>query len=167
MELLLRDVMDGDLPIFFEQQRDPVANHLAAFTAKDLADLEAFHRHWTKIRADESILIKTILYNGQVAGHVTTFERFGEREVSYWIGREFWGRGIATQALTEFLRHVNERPLYARAAKDNIASIRVLQKCGFAIVGEDKGFANARGQEIEEYILTLGAGVNDAVQGGL
>ena len=157
IELLLRDVVDDDLPIFFAHQQDPVANYMAAFTAKDPADLEAFHKHWAKIRADESILIKTILYNGQVAGSVTTFVQFGEREVSYWLGREFWGKGIATQALTEFLRYVDERPLYARAAKDNIASIRVLQKCGFVIVGEDKGFANARGQEIEEYILELSA----------
>ena len=78
------------------------------------------------------------------------------REVGYWIGQEFWGKGIATQALRLFLEKVALRPMYARAAKDNLASIRVLQKCGFTICGESKGYANARGCEIEEVLFILG-----------
>lgn len=97
--------------------------------------------------------MKTIVYNGQVAGHIASFEQFGEREVSYWIGREYWNNGIATKSLEQFLEDFKTRPLYARAAKDNIASIRVLEKSGFQIIGEDKGFSNARGEEIEEHIL--------------
>lgn len=154
----LRKVQDSDRPIFFEQQLDPVANQMAAFTAKDPADEEAFEAHWAKITNDERITIRTILYNGQVAGHIESFERFGQPEVSYWLGRSYWGRGIASRALVLFLEIVAARPLYARAAKDNVASIRVLEKCGFVIAGEDRGFANARGQEIEEYILKLEGG---------
>jgi RimJ/RimL family protein N-acetyltransferase len=86
---------------------------------------------------------------------VLSIEQFGEREVSYWIGKEYWGRGIATKALTLFLEELKVRPLYARAAKDNVASLRVLAKCGFKVVGEDRGYANARGAEIEEYVLKL------------
>jgi RimJ/RimL family protein N-acetyltransferase len=156
-EILLRDVTAGDLPIFFDQQLDSAANHMAAFTAKDPADRDAFMAHWTKILGDDTITTKTILLSGHVAGHVVTFERFGDPEVSYWIGREYWGRGVATKALAEFLDHVQTRPLYARAAKDNIASLRVLEKCGFTISGDDKGFSNARGEDVEEYILKLGA----------
>jgi RimJ/RimL family protein N-acetyltransferase len=111
--------------------------------------------HWARILGDEANINRTILYNGQVAGHVASFEQFGEREVTYWIGKAYWGRGIATDALAELLEEVKIRPVYARAVKDNIASLRVLEKCGFAIVGEDKGFANARGEEVEEYILLL------------
>jgi RimJ/RimL family protein N-acetyltransferase len=96
-------------------------------------------------------------------GHVLSFEQFGEREVSYWIGREYWGQGIATQALAQFLDTLETHPLYARAAKDNIASIRVLEKCGFRISGKDKGFANGRGKEIEEFILKLEA--NESLAG--
>lgn len=77
------------------------------------------------------------------------------REVSYWIGKEYWGKGIATRALSEFLSELTDRPLYARAAKDHLASLRVLEKCRFAIVGEDKGFASARGRETEEFVLEL------------
>jgi RimJ/RimL family protein N-acetyltransferase len=92
-----------------------------------------------------------------VAGHIAHFEQFGEPEVGYWIGKEYWGKGIATQALSEFLKVIKTRPLYARAVKDNMASIRVLEKCGFKIFSEDNGFANARGEVVEEYILKLEA----------
>jgi RimJ/RimL family protein N-acetyltransferase len=149
----LRNATEADLPIFYEQQLDPDARYMAAFTAKDPADRAAFFAHWARLLGDPAILNKTIIVNGQVAGYVASFTRLGEPEVSYWLGREYWGRGIATRALSELLRHVLARPVYARVAKDNLASRRVLEKCGFLISGEDSGFANARGQEIEEFIF--------------
>lgn len=151
----LRAVMEDDLPLFFEQQLDEEANYMAAFTRKDPADREAFMRHWRKILDDETITIRSILFEGQLAGHVLSHAWFGEPEVSYWLGKEFWGRNIATRALAAFLEEIPERPIYAHAAKDNPASLRVLQKCGFTISGEDKGFANARGKEVEEFTLVL------------
>lgn len=151
----LRAVRPSDLDTFFQQQLDPAANHMAAFTAQDPTDQAAFAARWAKIRADETITMRTILFDGAVAGHIGSHGWFGKPEVSYWLGREYWGQGIATQALRLLLTQEKTRPLYARAAKDNIASLRVLEKCGFAICGEDKGFANARGQEIEEYLLRL------------
>jgi RimJ/RimL family protein N-acetyltransferase len=154
----LRDVQKADLPIFFEQQLDPEANHMAAFTTKNPEDKNAFDAHWTKILADETITNKTILFEGQVAGHVSSFIMFGEREVSYWLGKEFWGKGIATAALTKFLEHVKTRPLYARAVKDNLASIRVLEKCGFNISGYNKDFADGRSEEVEEVIMIKESG---------
>src|SRR5687767_1780166 len=136
-DVLLRDVIEDDLPIFFEQQQDPAANRMAAFTAKDPADRVAFTAKWAKILGDESITKRTILFGGQVAGNVSAFVApwSGKLEVTYWIGREFWGKGIATRALAALLRAVKTRPLYARAAKDNIASLRVLEKCAFTIAG--------------------------------
>ena len=155
VKVVLRDVIESDLPVFFEYQQDKDAVYMAAFTAKDPSDNDAFLAHWAKIPGDDNIINKTILYDGQVVGHVASFEMFGEREVTYWIDRAYWGKGIATQALKALLASIEIRPIYARAAQDNKASIRVLEKCGFVIVGEDKGFANARGAEIEEYILKL------------
>lgn len=151
----LRKVEEDDLPLFFEQQLDPAANHMAAFTVKDPSDWQAFMDHWTKITADETIIMRTILFHGQVAGHIECFEQFGQPSVGYWIGREFWGRGVATAALSQFLTVVKARPLYARAVTDNIASQRVLEKCGFKHASQGKGFANARGREVEEYIFEL------------
>ena len=161
-DVRLRDVVDDDLPIFFEQQLDPGANYMAAFTPRDPTDHDAFLAHWARIRADETTTNQTILVDGAVAGNIACFSDFGEPEVGYWLGREFWGRGIATQALAAFLHKVQVRPIHAHAAKDNAASLRVLQKCGFTITGEDKGYSHAREQEVEEYILTLTAENDDA-----
>ena len=154
-QLLLRNVIADDLPIFYEQQLDPEANYMAAFTTKDPADREAFMRHWQKILADEDNTIKTIISAGEVAGSVSSYrdEEMEGPEVTYWLGKSYWGQGIATRALTAFLDMVQVRPIFGRVAKDNHASRRVLEKCGFTICGEGRGYANARGAEIEEFIL--------------
>jgi len=92
----------------------------------------------------------------RVAGNVVSwFEGDGRRVVGYWIGREYWGRGVATKALSEFLGHVETRPLFAHVAKHNIASIRVLEKCGFTISGEDEVHSDAPGDDVEELLLEL------------
>ena len=151
----LREMTADDLPVFFAQQIDPEANRMAAFTRKDPTNREAFFAHWARIQADKAIVMRTILANGQVAGYVLIHGWFGEPEVSYWLGREFWGKGIATQTLEAFLAAAPTRPLAAHVVKDNIASLRVLIKSGFIISAEGKGFSAARGVEVEEYILTL------------
>ena len=152
--LQLRAVIESDLPIFFAYHQDPGALHMAAFTAKDPADWHAFLVHWRRNLAAPTVIIRTILVDGAVAGSVLSYETDGEPEVSYWLGRKFWGRGIATTALARFLAEVSpQRPIFARVAKDNLGSRRVLEKCSFVVIGEDKGFANARSAEIEELIL--------------
>jgi len=154
--VVLREVQDEDLLLFFEHHLDPEANYMAAFTAKDPTDQRAFMEHWTRILGNATSINRTILFEGQVAGSVASYEETaGHPEVTYWLGKPYWGKGIATAALRALLAQVTTRPIYARAAKDNHASLRVLEKCGFSIVGEDRGFANARGQEIEEWLLQL------------
>lgn len=156
--LILRDVAEHDIPTFFEQQLDSTANHMAAFTPEDPTDIDAHRARWIRLLGDDTIRKQTIIVEETVVGHIASFERTGKREVTYWIGREYWGNGIATKALAEFLHQEIGRPLYARAAKDNAASLRVLEKCGFVTRGEEKGFSNARGEEVEEYILMLSTG---------
>jgi RimJ/RimL family protein N-acetyltransferase len=124
----LRDVEPDDLPLFFEHQRDPEAVAMVVFTSRDRA---AFDQHWAKILADETGLIQTVVVDDAVAGNVLSFVRDGKREVGYWLDRAYWGRGVATEALSAFLRLERTRPLYAGVAKHNTGSIRVLQKCGF------------------------------------
>jgi len=126
----------------------------AAFTARDPADWDTFTARWTGILGDETITKKTILFDGHVAGNIVSFEKSGEREVGYWIGRKYWGKGVATRALSTFLGHVKKRPLYAHVAKDNIASNRVLEKCGFKISGEDRGDAKS-GREKRGTIIPM------------
>ncbi len=148
----LREVTQYDLPVFFEHQQDPEAAKMAAFPSRDKG---AFMAHWAKIMKDDKVIRRTILFDGQVAGNIVNFEMFGKWEVGYWIGKEFWGRGIASEALKQLLSEVKTRPLYAHVAKQNIASQRVLQKCRFEIIGEDKWQPNSNGEEVEELILEL------------
>jgi RimJ/RimL family protein N-acetyltransferase len=155
VEVWLRPVEPADLEVFFENQLDPGANHMVAFTLADPADRKAFDAHWRRNMANDAVVTRTILADERVAGHVVCFVMDGKPHVGYWIGREFWGQGVATRALTLFLSEVDVRPIYARAAADNIASIRVLQKCGFVQYGADSGFANARGSDVEEVLLSL------------
>jgi RimJ/RimL family protein N-acetyltransferase len=149
MVVALRNVIESDLPTFFEQQLEPEASAMAAFPARERM---AFMAHWAKILADDRNLIQTILYDGQVAGNVLSFEIAGEREVGYWLGKSFWGQGIATRALMLLLESLATRPLFAHVAKHNHASLRVLQKCGFAICGEALGYSGA-----PEWVLQLAA----------
>lgn len=153
----LRAVEMDDLPIFFEQQLDPEANYMAAFTSKDPTNRDAFMAHWTRNMDNTSNFHQTILYNGRVVGHVLSYphEGVGKPEVSYWLDKACWGQGIATRALAAFLLIMQERPVYARVATGNPASLRVLEKCGFTRIGTNRDFANARGEVIEEFILKL------------
>jgi RimJ/RimL family protein N-acetyltransferase len=152
VEIYLRDVLSSDLPIFYEHQDDQVANRLAVFPAREW---DAFQSHWTRIMADNAIVKQAIIYNGQVAGNMVCFEQSGKREIGYWLGRTYWGKGIATRALAEFLSLVKYRPLYAHVAEHNLGSIRVLDKCGFILVGEDKEFAVVDGVLVKGKILML------------
>jgi RimJ/RimL family protein N-acetyltransferase len=151
-QVLLREVFESDLPIFYEQQLDPVATSTAAFPSRARP---AFDAHWQKILADSRNTIRTILYEDQVAGNILSFELADKREVGYWLGREYWGKGIATRALELFLGLVQTRPLFAHVAQHNLGSLRVLQKCGFEICGEDKIPFGEPGVEVAEWILKL------------
>ncbi|NEC26639.1 GNAT family N-acetyltransferase [Streptomyces sp. SID8111] len=156
MDVSLRPVHDSDLPVFFRQMNDPEALHMAAFTPEDPADREAFEAHWARIRASEQVVVRTVLGDGDVLGSAAVYGEPGEREVTYWIDRAYWGKGIATAALRALLAEVDERPLFARVAADNAASLRVLRTCGFEMSARATGYAPARGAEIEELVLTLG-----------
>ena len=131
--VILREVVDDDLPIFYEDQADPVAWAMADFKSRDR---EAFMAHWARIRTAEQTWIRTIVVDGNVVGHVMCFPRDGVQEIGYWIGRGFWGRGYASAALAQFLPTIPFRPLYAGLAKSNAGSRRVLEKSGFKLAAE-------------------------------
>ena len=155
MQVSLRPVHDSDSVIFFTQQLDRDANWMAAFTVIDPSDRAAYDARWQRFRADPSIIMRTILDDDEVVGSIAIYGEPEARELTYWVGKQYWGRGIASKAAQLFIKEIEERPLYARVAKDNLGSMRVLEKCGFVIVMGDKGFANARGREIEEWVMRL------------
>ena len=144
----LREVRENDLETFFENQLDPEALRMAEFPSRDR---DAHTAHWHRILADGSVIAATILFDGCVAGDIVRWANDGAREVGYWIGRSFWGREIATSALEQFVDSRDGPPLRAHVAKHNAGSLRVLEKCGFTVVGESKD------GDVDELILFLGS----------
>jgi RimJ/RimL family protein N-acetyltransferase len=155
MNITLTKTEKDDLNTFFEFQLDKEANYLAAFTSKDPNDKAAYMEKYTKHLADPTINMRTIKVNDVIAGSVAKFVMENDAEITYWIDKNFWEQGIATTALKDFLKIEQTRPIYGRVAFDNYASQKVLEKCGFIRIGKEKGFANARQAEIEEYIYKL------------
>jgi len=144
-----------DLNAFFEFQLDEKASYLAAFTPEDPTDRTAYLEKYTKLLADTTVNMQTIFVNETIAGSISKFEMEGEAEITYWIDRNFWGQGIGTRALKQFLTIETMRPIFGRVAFDNFGSQKILEKSGFVKIGTDKGFANARQTEIEEFIYKL------------
>jgi RimJ/RimL family protein N-acetyltransferase len=155
-EVALRPIDDSDLDDLFDQMRDPESVWMAAFTAKDPNDREAFDAHMSKVRTSPDGTMRAVIRGGRLVGSIASFVREGDTEVTYWIDRSVWGQGVASQALAIFLDTVTVRPVYARAASDNVGSLRVLQRAGVAIIGTEISYANARSTEIEETVLRLG-----------
>jgi RimJ/RimL family protein N-acetyltransferase len=154
-DILLRPTRVSDLEKLFIFQLDEEANHLAAFTSKDPTDKVAYIDKYTKLVNDPTINNQTILMDNDIVGSIAKFEIDGDAEITYWIDKKFWGKGVATAALKKLLTIEKTRPIFGRVAFDNFGSQRVLEKAGFKKVGTDKGFANARQAETEEFIYKL------------
>ena len=154
-DMTLRKTEIADLDILFEFQLDKEAGYMAAFMPKDPTDKFAYINKYTNLLRDLSVNNQTIVVDDIIIGSVAKFVIDGDTEITYWIDRTFWGQGIATKALKGFLEFEISRPILARVAFDNFGSQRVLEKCGFIKIGADKGFANARQMEIEEFIYKL------------
>ncbi len=155
LAIKLRPTEISDLDFLFQFQLDKEGGYLAAFMPKDPTDKAAYIAKHTKLLSDPTVNNQTILIDNIIVGSIATFVMEGDREITYWIDRKFWGQGIATKALKEFLINETTRPVFGRVAFDNIGSQKVLEKNGFVKIGSDKGFANARQTEIEEYIYKL------------
>ena len=153
---LLREVTETDLDVLFAHWNDPEANRMAAFAPADPSDREAFDERWRRIRESDDSIALVIDVDGQVVGSIGSWTGDPEREVTFWLGREHWGKGIATHALAAFLADVERtRPIHASTAHDNVGSQRVLEKCGFRRVGERRAYATSRGEELDEVLFRL------------
>jgi RimJ/RimL family protein N-acetyltransferase len=153
--ITLTETTADDLHLLFEFQLDEEANYLAAFTAKDISDKVAYLEKYTKHLADPTITMRTIKANDEIIGSVAKYMMEGDAEITYGIDKKYWRQGIASTALADFLKIELARPIFGRVAFDNYGSQKVLEKCGFIRIGSDKGFANARQAEIEEFIYKL------------
>lgn len=151
----LRDLDDDDLDAIFEMMRDPAAVEMAAFTATDPDDRTAFDAWIARELAAPEVSTFVVTENGGFAGTAAVFSVQGDREVTYWIARHAWGRGVATEALRLLVSREPERPLFARVATQNAASRAVLTKIGFTEVSRDVDFAPGVGREAEEIVMVL------------
>ena len=151
----LSKTTEADLETLFVFQTDKDGIWMAAFTSEDPNDKEAYMKKWTKIVENPDIRMQTIRLENKIVGSVIHFDVADETNVSYWIDRQFWGKGIATNALREFVKGSSKRPLFARCAFDNYRSQKVLENCGFNSIANEKGFSNARKKEIEEFVYRL------------
>ena len=154
-DIKLRKAIIADLDTLFEFQLDQEAGYLAAFMPKGHDDKSAYLTKYTKLFSNPEVNTQTILVGNTIVGSVAKFVMEGNAEITYWIDKKFWGKGIASNALRKFLVIEKTRPLFGRVAFDNFGSQKVLEKCGFVKIGSDKGFANARHAEIEEFIYKL------------
>lgn len=154
-DIKLRPTETAVLDILFQFQLDKEGGYLAAFMSKDPTDKAAYLAKYIKLLNDPTINNQTIVLDEIIVGSVAKFIMEDEAEITYWIDRKFWGKGIATKALTALLAIETIRPIFGRVAFDNVGSQKVLEKCGFEKIGNDRGFANARQAEIEEYIYKL------------
>jgi len=155
LDIKLRPTEISDLDTLFQFQLDKEGGYMAAFMPKDPTDKVAYINKLTKLLDDPTVNNQTIILDNIIVGSIAKFVMEGDTEITYWIGRNFWGQGIATKALNKFLTIDTFRPIFGRVAFDNFGSQKVLEKCGFEKVGSDKGFANARQTEIEEFIYKL------------
>jgi RimJ/RimL family protein N-acetyltransferase len=148
-QVRLRAVEEPDVATFFANQQDPEGTAMAAMPSRSADDHVA---HWRRILADDTVIARTVELHGAVAGNVVSWVDGDDRLVGYWIGRRFWGTGVATKALALFVKEIDQRPLRAYVARQNVGSIRVLEKCGFTL-------ARTRHEpgDVEELVYVLDA----------
>jgi RimJ/RimL family protein N-acetyltransferase len=151
----LRDLDDDDLDAVFEMMRDPGAVAMASFTAEDPDDRDAFDAWIGRERARDDVSLFTVTERGGFAGTAAVFSVGSDREVSFWIARHAWGRGVATAALRLLLLREPERPLFARVAAHNAAAIAVFEKSGFTEVSRNIVYAPGLRREAEEVVYAL------------
>ncbi|HAY44288.1 MAG TPA: GNAT family N-acetyltransferase [Micrococcaceae bacterium] len=150
----LREVRPSDLDAFFAHQQEPEANLMAAYQARNPSDRAVFDHHWSSILNDESVLVRTIEHEGEVAGSILVFDG-PKPEINFWTSTKFWGKGITTSAVDAFLAEFTKRPLTAHVVQDNLGSLKVLERRGFKQVGTEQIFSNARAAVVTEIVLEL------------
>ena len=128
---------------------------MAAFTRADPSDRAAFDEHYQRVRSDPTNLLLAIDDGTGLAGTIGSFTLQGDREITYWIDPSRWGRGLASAALSEFLRREVTRPLMARVAEHNVGSAKVLTRAGFVRIGSETAYADGVGRDVVEHIYCL------------
>ncbi|MCL1066055.1 GNAT family N-acetyltransferase [Shewanella olleyana] len=148
--LSLLPITDADLQVLFEFQNDPLANEMADFPARDET---AFFEHWrNNILANADVVAQGIWVDDTLVGSICLWSMMSEDDthsdwfIGYWIGRDYWGQGYASQGVNLFVNQQSQRPILAHVVERNKGSIRILEKAGFEHCGvsaESENSANS------------------------
>ena len=107
-------------------------------------------------KKDAPLVYVVILNDGQHIGHVQAIPISKGWEIGFHIAKLFAGNGYATEAVKAFLplimRYLGINQIYGLCHADNIASRKVLQKCGFTLVYEGLGQYHGSEQRICNYL---------------
>lgn len=116
------------------------------------------------LEADENDTFAfAITVDGKVAGSIGVFRQGNihrlTAELGYYIGEEYWGRGIMTKAVKQICEYVFEHSdiirIYAEPFSYNIASCRVLEKAGFQYEGTLRNNAIKNGKVLDMKMYSL------------
>ncbi len=151
----LRAVEDDDLDAIFEMMRDRDAAKMVAFGAEDPDDRDAFDEWMSRRRASDEVDLLVVTEDGGFAGTAASFAVGADREVSFWVARHAWGRGVATEALRLLVAREPERPLFGRVAAHNAGAIAVFERNGFTELSRAPMHAPALGREVDEIVYVL------------
>lgn len=151
----IRDVETNDLDVLFRMQGDSDSRWMAAFGTKDFNDKEAFLIRMSKIAADANSIFRVLEHAEEVIGFIGKWVDGDRPELMYWVDRKFWGKGIASSAVEEFLLQYSQRPLYAHIVSDNLASQAILIKNGFTKYEEVTAFSDIRNVDVVEIGFVL------------
>ncbi|MGB3185653.1 MAG: GNAT family N-acetyltransferase [Ornithinimicrobium sp.] len=156
MAITLRALHEDDLDDLFLWEGDAAATEMAAFTRSDPTDRAVFDSHYERVRSDPNITKRAIEESGTFAGMIASFTIESDRELTYWVDPQRWGRGIASEAVRLFIELETQRPLHARTAAQNRGSVTVLERNGFVKIGKETSWADGAAKEVLEHIYRLG-----------
>jgi [ribosomal protein S5]-alanine N-acetyltransferase len=132
--LLLEPLTVKHADPYFRQSSHPDVWRLAGLQPfKLFEECERYIQRMESLSETEGVAI--IDRSSGFVGAMFIDHRGASRQLSYWVGRSFWGRGIATNAVQEKLKSLEDESspsrVLAATYRDNAPSIRVLERCGF------------------------------------
>jgi RimJ/RimL family protein N-acetyltransferase len=151
-DVRIRPVEDDDVELFWQFEQDEEASRRSAFPSRDR---DRFMPHWAKIRADPANVLRTVLADDEVAGNVVSWAQDGKQWIGYWLGRDYWGRGVGSRAVRLFLDELTIRPMYADPVEGNTGSVRLLEKLGFRRVDVPEPDTTTYDGEVHQHVLLV------------
>jgi RimJ/RimL family protein N-acetyltransferase len=151
----LRPLRTDDALAWYAYLSDPEVTHLTSYNVSSMDQVSNFiatyisdyaerrSSRWALVDADSDQLIGTCGYYSWNPDHSIA-------ELGYDLSREHWGKGLMTEAVRAVVRwgfhEVQINRIQATVMAGNLASMRILEKCGFQSEGLLRQYKICRGQ---------------------